>query len=243
MGATGGLLTVGLSCVPVGASLLSPYPGLKPGPYLCLTVSDTGNGMDASIKERIFDPYFTTKGPGEGTGLGLAVVQGIVKSVGGAIAVYSEPGQGTTFRVFLPQIEEEIAPEVEPVEALPLGTETILFVDDEKVLVDLGKEMLEELGYSVTAKTGSRDALETFRAQPEIFDLVITDMTMPDLTGRDLAKELITIRPGVPVIMCSGFSDLVDGKLQKETGIRELVMKPYATSHLAKIVRRVLEEE
>ncbi|HMK34801.1 MAG TPA: PAS domain S-box protein [Desulfomonilaceae bacterium] len=242
MRANGGVLTVGLSCGPVGAPFFSPCPGLKPGPYLCLTVSDTGHGMDTSISERIFDPYFTTKGPGEGTGLGLAVVQGIVKSHGGAITMHSEPGQGTTFSVFLPLIEEEIAPGVEPVDALPVGCERVLFVDDENVLVDLGKEMLEVLGYGVTAKTGSLEALATFRARPDAFDLVITDMTMPDLTGKDLARELVAVRPDVPVILCSGFSELADGPLSREMGIREIVMKPYAIDHLAITIRKVLDE-
>jgi PAS domain S-box-containing protein len=243
MRAKGGLLTVGLSCEPVDAQFLATFPGLRPGPYLCLTVKDTGHGMDASIGERIFDPYFTTKGPGEGTGLGLAVVQGIVKSHVGAVTVHSELGQGTTFRVFLPKAEEEISVRVEPVEALPVGSERILFVDDEKVLVDLGKEMLEGLGYRVTATTGGLEALEIFRAQPTAFDLVITDMTMPDITGRYLARELLAIRPDIPVILCSGLSEPVDGKPANLVGISAFVMKPYEISRVAKIIREVLEAE
>lgn len=190
--------------------------------------------------DRIFDPYFTTKGVGEGTGLGLSVVQGIVKSCGGAISVYSEAGRGTSFHVFLPRVEEEIAPQAREVEVLPTGDERILFVDDERPLVDLGKEMLESLGYSVSVNTNSLEALETFRAQPDAFDLVITDMTMPGLTGKELAKELMSIRSDIPIILCTGFSDLINEKQAEEIGIREFIMKPYVIASLAQTIRKVL---
>lgn len=238
----GGRLTVGLSHFAAGDTRRSRFPGLAAGPHLCLTVTDTGHGMDAAVKERIFDPYFTTKGSGEGTGLGLAVVQGIVRGHGGMISVDSEPGQGTTFNVFLPQIAHEIVHEHETSWVLPTGSERVLFVDDEHVLAELGKEMLEALGYAVTTMTNAHDALNAFRNRPEAFDLVITDMTMPGLTGRELAKELMALKPDLPVILCTGFSELVNANEVKESGIRELVMKPYAINNLAVTIRQVLHD-
>lgn len=238
----GGLLNLGLSRVKADAYLASSHPDLRPGNYLRLTVTDTGHGMEAAVIERIFDPYFTTKGVGEGTGLGLAVVQGIVKSHGGAITVYSEPGKGTSFQVFLPSIVHEMASEMETKEELPCGKERILFVDDEPMLVELGKKRLQSLGYLVTAVTNSLEALETFRMGPETFDLVITDMTMPGLTGSLLAQQLLAIRPGLPIILCTGFSHLINEQQAREMGIREFVMKPYPIADLARTIRKVLEE-
>ncbi len=240
MRARGGILSVGLSEVEADSSFVSRHPGLRVGPYVCLAVSDTGHGMDAAVLERIFEPYFTTKGAGEGTGLGLAVVQGIVRGCGGAVTVYSEPGEGTTFRVYLPRLEQETAPEPPRVEALPTGDERILFVDDENALVDLGTRMLESLGYRVIAKTNSLEALEAFRAQPDAFDVVITDMTMPALTGIDLAEEMMAIRPDIPIILCTGFSELINANQAKEAGIREFVMKPFVARAFAKTIRKVL---
>ncbi|MGZ3598016.1 MAG: hybrid sensor histidine kinase/response regulator [Syntrophales bacterium] len=239
----GGILSVSLASVEAATYLVSRYPDLKPGPYVRLTVGDTGHGVDPSILERIFDPYFTTKGPGEGTGMGLAVVQGIVKRHGGMITVQSEIGKGTSFHLLFPRIEQEIAQEAMVAEVLPRGRERILFVDDEKSLVDLGKGMLESLGYSVTIKTNSLEALETFRAQPDAFDLIITDVTMPGMTGIELAKELMAIRSDIPIILCTGFSELIDEKHAKEMGIREFVMKPFVIGKHAKAIRRVLEEK
>jgi PAS domain S-box-containing protein len=239
----GGILSVSLSSVEADAYLVSRYPDLKPGPYVRLTVGDTGHGVDPSILERIFDPYFTTKGPGEGTGMGLAVVQGIVKRHGGMITVHSELGKGTTFHALFPRIEQEIVPEATAAEALPLGSERILFIDDEKPLVDLGKGMLESLGYSVTTKTSSLEALEAFRAEPDAFDLVITDVTMPSMTGIELAKELMAIRPDIPIILCTGFSELINEKQAKEMGIQEFVMKPFVIGKHAKTIRKALEQK
>ena len=239
----GGILSVSLSSVEADAYLVSRYPDLKLGPYVRLTVGDSGHGVDPSLLERIFDPYFTTKGPGEGTGMGLAVVQGIVKRHGGMITVHSEIGKGTTFHALFPRIEQEIVPEDMLAEALPTGSERILFIDDEKPLVDLGKEMLESLGYSVTIKTNSLEALETFRAKPDAFDLIITDVTMPAMTGIELAKELMAIRPDIPIILCTGFSELINEKQAKEMGIQEFVMKPFVIGKHAKIIRKVLERK
>jgi len=242
MRAKGGILTVIMSEVEVDANLIVQCPDLKPGSYVKLSVSDTGHGMDSAVMERIFEPYFTTKAPGEGTGLGLAVVQGIVKGYGGSISVFSEPGCGTTFHVFLPRIKEKRAPETEAIEGLPTGRERILFVDDEEALVNLGKDMLEFLGYTVTAKMDSLEALEIFRAEPKAFDLVITDMTMPKLTGMELSRECMAIRPDIPCIICTGFSEMNEN-LIKDTGICEVVLKPFITSKIAKTIRKVLEKK
>jgi len=238
---TGGILGVKLSEVHLDAFYFSLYPSLKPGSYVMLTVTDTGHGMDCATRQRIFDPYFTTKKAGEGTGLGLAVVHGIVKSHDGLITVFSEPGQGATFHVFLPRIEGERAEKAGPAAMLPTGDEHILFVDDEPPLAELGKEMLESLGYQVIAETSSIEALQTFSAQPDAFDLVITDMTMPGLTGRDLARKLMAIRTDLPVVLCTGFSEMIDERQSKEAGILEFVMKPYVTDSLARTIRKVLD--
>ena len=209
-----------------------------------LSVSDTGKGMTPEVVSRIFDPFFTTKGPDEGTGLGLSVVYGIAKSHQGAITVDSEPAKGSTFNVFLPRIEIKDAFEPEIVmQQPPTGREQILFVDDEKVLAYLGHLMLEKLGYKVESWTSSVQALKAFEAQPEKFDLVITDMTMPHLTGIDLAKEVVRLRPQIPVILCSGFSDLITPENAGEMGITTMLIKPVILAELAKTVRQILDEK
>jgi PAS domain S-box-containing protein len=240
----GGVLEVSLADVdiyPDGAA--PPHLDLKPGPYLKLTVSDTGHGIERAIMERIFDPFFTTKRPGEGTGMGLAVVHGIVKSYGGAIVVDSEPGRGSTFDVFFPRIEGKFLPEVDSAAPMPTGNERILFVDDEEDLVDMVQQMLERLGYSVVVKTNSLEALEVFKVQPDQFALVITDQTMPYMAGVDLAKELMRIRPDIPIILCTGFSEVISAEEAKALGIREFVMKPFATRELAETIRRALDSK
>lgn len=238
----GGVLGVSLVDADIDSDGADPsYPDLHPGAYLKLTVSDTGHGIDRAIMERIFDPFFTSKKPGEGTGMGLAVVHGIVKSYGGAIVVDSEPGKGSRFDVFLPRIEGDFFPEADSAAPMPTGKERILFVDDEEDLVDMVQQMLERLGYSVAAKTNSLEALELFKAQPDQFALVITDQTMPHMTGADLAKELMRIRPDIPIILCTGFSEVISAEEAKALGIREFVMKPFATREIAEITRRVLD--
>ncbi|GAM09085.1 blue-light-activated protein [Geobacter sp. OR-1] len=236
----GGVLSVSLTDIEADAPLISFHPDIRQGPYLRLTVSDTGHGMEESVRERIFDPYFTTKKVGEGTGMGLAVVQGIVKSHGGAISVYSEPGLGTTFHIFLPKFRgDAVSPEASKTSEAR-GTERILFVDDEAMLADLGQELLESLGYSVTVTLSSREALELFRAAPKNFDLVITDMTMPGLTGKELAREFLGIRPEIPIILCTGFSEQINEKLAKEAGIKGYILKPYARNSLNDSIRKAL---
>jgi CheY-like chemotaxis protein len=199
----GGILEVALTEVNIDSPDLIPNLDLNPGTYLRLAVSDTGHGMDRAVVERIFDPYFTTKGPGEGTGLGLSVVHGIVRSHDGYITVYSELGEGTTFHIYLPRIEvKPKVPETISTEPAPKGKEHILFVDDDEQIVNVVQQILERLGYHVAARTSSVEALEAFQAQPEKFDLVITDMTMPNMIGTELAKRLIDIRPDKNIVCC-----------------------------------------
>ncbi|MBW1740158.1 MAG: response regulator [Deltaproteobacteria bacterium] len=239
----GGVLEVSLSEIDVDldAEALPQHLDMKPGPYVKLTVSDTGPGMEPAVLERIFDPYFTTKGLGEGTGMGLAVVHGIVKGHGGGITVHSKLGQGTTFHVYLPRFESAVAPEARTAEPIPKGKEHILFVDDEEQLVRMAHQALKRLGYEVTVRTSSVEALEAFRAQPDKFDIVITDQTMPNMTGIGLAKELLRIRPDIPIILCTGFSEAITPERAKAMGIREFIMKPIVTSDIAKSIRRVLD--
>jgi PAS domain S-box-containing protein len=242
MGENGGILDVSLEKVGNGTDVGVRFAGLSPGPHLKLTVSDNGHGMTPEVKERIFDPYFTTKEKGEGTGLGLAMVHGIVKSHGGTITVYSEPEMGSTFHVYLPIMETETDQDMGTEETVPTGSERILFVDDEQPIVDIAKQMVEQLGYTVVTKTSSLEALEVFRTKPDEFDLVITDMTMPNMTGEELANELMFIRPDIPIILCTGFSRRVSEKKAKAMGIQAFILKPILRQELAETIRRVLDE-
>jgi PAS domain S-box-containing protein len=242
MRACGGALLVRLSYAVVHDRRYSPHPDLESGPYVCVEVSDTGHGIEPGVLERIFDPYFTTKRIGEGTGLGLSVVQGIVRTYGGVITVHSEPNKGTTFKVFFRSMGKQAPNGTEAREALPVGAERILFVDDEAILAELGKELLESLGYKVVTKTNSLEALETFRADPHGFDLVITDMTMPGLRGEELAREIIALRPGMPIILCTGYSELINETQARGMGIREFLMKPYLAANFAETIRKVLNK-
>jgi PAS domain S-box-containing protein len=239
---SGGILEIGVKDIDIDELYAANSLGVAPGPYVRISVSDTGCGIKREIMDRIFEPYFTTKAVGDGTGLGLSVVHGIVKSHKGAVTVYSEPGKGSTFHVYLPRIESgEPATETEQEELLPHGTERILFVDDEESIVIIARQMLNRLGYSVTTSTDSLEALRVFREQPERFDLVITDMTMPDMTGERLSRELMGIRPDIPIVLCTGFSELITEQKARELGIREFVMKPLTTKEMAIVVRRALD--
>ncbi len=239
---TDGKLTITLKEVELSAEDLKD-PAMIPGPHVCLTVADTGPGMEQGIIARIFDPYFTTKEEGKGTGLGLAVVHGIVKSYGGHISVYSELGKGTEFKVYLPVIKpQETAQIIEADLPIQKGNERILLIDDQDVIVQMIRQMLERLGYHVTARASSTDALEAFRTQPDKFDLVITDMTMPNMTGDKLAGELIKIRSDIPVILCTGFSEIMSKEKAAAMGIKGFLMKPVVIKDLSGMIRKVLDQ-
>jgi len=214
---------------------------MSPGSYACLTVADTGIGMQKAVLDRIFNPYFTTKGKDLGTGLGLAVVHSIVNSYGGCISVYSEPGMGTTFHIYLPIIKTKLKmKDTKTIVSCMGGKERILLVDDEEQIVRMEKKMLERLGYRVTVENSSFQALEKFRSEPERFDLVITDMTMPEMTGTELSKKLIEIRPDILIIICSGFSEQINGEKATALGINGYVMKPMIMSALDQKIRNAL---
>ena len=236
----GGVLEVKLDEGEISAGDPDLSVNMQPGRYQVLTVSDTGTGMDASVKERIFDPFFTTKGPGKGTGLGLSVVHGIIRSHGGKINCYSVPGKGATFQVYFPTVKEEPSEKPDKFDSIPRGRERILFVDDEAALVDISEQMLQSFGYHVVARTSSIEALEAFRTKPDQFDLLITDNIMPNMTGVELAKEIKRIRPDMPVILCTGFSDTVMEETAKALGIAGLIMKPIIRGNMAGVIRRAL---
>jgi PAS domain S-box-containing protein len=238
----GGIMEVSLTEVGLTPDIIPLSPDTDEGCYLRLGISDTGHGMDANTLEHIFEPYFTTKEVGKGTGFGLAVVHGIVKRHGGAITVHSSPGVGTTFYVYLPSIGDAHVVDRNMEETTPEGSESILFIDDEQVLANLAKEMLEQLGYRVRACTSSVDALNLFRSEPHGFDLIITDYTMPQMTGVDLARQMLLIRPDVPIILCTGYSEKINEVIARETGVREFVMKPFSMRGIATVIRRTLDE-
>ncbi|MBW1861664.1 MAG: PAS domain S-box protein [Deltaproteobacteria bacterium] len=238
----GGVLEVSLK--EVDGDSLASYGEIKPGIYLRLTVSDTGKGMDPEVLERIFNPYFTTKSQGSGTGIGLSVVHGIVKSYSGQITVNSKLGEGSQFHVYLPRIRaSSAAPSNLSTRPAPNGTERILLVDDEAQIVRMVQQMLENLGYHVTVRTSSLDAFEAFCTQPDKFDLVITDQTMPNIAGTELAQKLTGIRPDIPIILCTGFSEVITEEEARAMGIRKYVMKPVVRSELARAIRQLLDQE
>ena len=235
-----GVLEISLSNIELDQNAAARHPELKPGPHLKLSVRDTGHGIHPEAQERIFEPYFTTKVKGEGTGLGLAVVQGIIKSQNGAITVESEVGKGSTFHVYLPIIQRNVTVDEVESTALPMGHERILLVDDEQPLVEIGKQMLERLGYTVAARTSSIEALELFKVQPNRFDLVITDIVMPNMTGEKLAEKLMDIRADIPIILCTGYSEKFTRRQASDMGIRSFLMKPLVMQDLAGTVRQAL---
>jgi signal transduction histidine kinase/response regulator RpfG family c-di-GMP phosphodiesterase len=238
----GGVLEIELKNIIVERDIRRKDMDLEVGDYVELRVSDTGTGIDPEILEKIFEPYFTTKGPAEGTGMGLSMVHGIVASYSGKMTVDSTLGKGSTFAIYLPVTEEQSLDRPYEFDTLQGGTERILFVDDEDMIAKMGRRMLESLGYSVTALTKSLEALDLFKSKPNDFDLVITDMTMPNMTGDKLALELMNIRSDIPVILCTGYSKIMSDETASKIGIKAFIYKPTEHADLAKTVRKVLDK-
>jgi len=241
-----GTLEISLTDIDITQETVHLYEKLKPGQYVKLSISDTGHGMNSTVMKRIFEPYFTTRKFGEGIGMGLPVVHGIVKSHKGEIKVYSEIGKGTQFHIYFPCLTrsryENMAKETEQL-IVQEGKKYILFVDDRKEIVNIGNRLIKKLGYEVIATTCSIEALEIFRNKPDKFSLVITDQTMPNMSGIALARELMRIRPDIPVILCTGYSEQVNEEQALSTGIREFIMKPFTMNNLANSIRNILGED
>jgi PAS domain S-box-containing protein len=240
---SGGKLTVTLDKTTLGKQFCTMHPEIVPGVYFQLTVADTGHGISPEIMEKIFDPYFTTKKMEEGTGLGLSVSLGIVKSCGGEITVESTLNKGSIFRVYLPEIRRNALKEEDKVIELPTGDQCILFVDDEPALVDMGQQRLSRLGYQVEGYTSSVKALSQFQNNPFRYDLVITDMTMPVISGDRLARRLIEIRSDIPIILCTGYNRQISDETASACGIRSLLMKPITIKAMAETVKQVLSQK
>ncbi len=241
MGEGYGILEINLCKCVVNTDGKNMLPGAVPGSYIKLTVKDTGEGMDRAVLERIFEPYFTTKEPGKGTGLGLSMVYGIVKSYGGVITVDSEPGKGTVFEVYFPGIPGSSPVEPETVKAYASGKELILFVDDEEELLFVSRLSLERLGYSVITASNGSEALKIFEKMPEKISLVITDQSMPQMKGIDLAEKVLTLRPGIPLILCTGLSDTIDMEKAASMDIKEILLKPFDLETLAGTITKLLK--
>jgi len=239
---TGGVLEIELSSVVISHESMRKYNDISPGPFLELKISDTGTGIDSKIIHQIFDPFFTTKDKEKGTGMGLAVVHGIVKDHGGDINIDSQLGKGTIFSIVLPQVIAEPDKEEDSSSEIQTGNEHILFVDDEQILMDLGKITLESLGYTVTAKNSSIEAFETFQQAPNTFDMVITDQTMPHITGYNLAKRILEIKPSANIILCTGYSETITPKKTETAGIKALIYKPIGMKEIAQKIREVLDK-
>lgn len=238
---SGGILSVSLKERMLSHKTLSSEK-LSPGGFICLTIKDTGMGIPQEILPKIFDPYFTTKGIEKGTGLGLSVVHGIVKNSKGEIIVKSTPGKGSSFEIYFPVYKEKKEHSfTRPKQSLPRGNERILLVDDEMHVLNIEKLLLKRLGYHVTSMTNPIDAFSLFASQPGKFDMVITDLTMPGLTGIQLAREIIELKPGIPIIMCTGFSDKNNHASVIQMGVKAILMKPIVMSDLAMTVKKVLK--
>ncbi|MCP4713710.1 MAG: response regulator, partial [Deltaproteobacteria bacterium] len=238
---SGGVLEITLSPIIITQESLSKYHDVSPGPFVELKITDSGIGIEPRLIHRIFEPFFTTKEMEKGTGMGLAVVHGIVKDHGGNISVDSRPGKGTTFTILLPQVVAEPDNEEAAPTEVPTGNEHILLVDDEKTLKELGGKILGSLGYQVTAFSSSIEAFETFRQSPDIFDMVISDQTMPHMTGYSLSKRILEIKPELPVIICTGYSDTISTKKTESAGIKALIYKPIHRNEIARTIRAVLD--
>lgn len=239
----GGTLSVKLSAVTLTADDLVSEPDVRPGRYMRLSVGDTGTGIEPEIRKRIFEPYFTTKETDKGTGMGLAIVHGIVKNCAGFISCESRVGMGTVFHIHIPCLRGYVSASTgDKKEVATAGTERVLFIDDEPMLAEMNKVMLEKSGYAVTVQTSSREALATFSSRPEDFDIVITDQTMPGLTGFELAREMLRLRPELPIILCTGYSTIITEEKARSAGIKGFALKPLSKSRLTMLIREVLEK-
>jgi CheY-like chemotaxis protein len=238
-----GRLTVTIENFHADEAFVEVHPELQPMGYVRLSISDTGTGMDSSTLSRIFEPFFTTKAPGEGTGLGLAVVQGIMQCHEGTVTVYSHPGEGTTFHLYFPAygVPEEGSAGESPAAALGRG-ERILYVDDELILARMGQKLLDRLGYAVDINASAAQALDTVRKSPMAYDLVITDQMMPTLTGMDLARQILEIRPDLPIILVTGYTANLTVERVRALGIQDMLMKPISLAALGASFHRVLTE-
>jgi CheY-like chemotaxis protein len=241
----GGVLTVSLNSVVMAGHHSAQGVEFADGEYLHLQVNDTGKGMDQQTLANIFEPYFTSKGIGEGTGLGLAVVHGIVKGHGGYITVDSEVGQGSTFHVYLPlyEVEEQVDTGKSIMTDSATGHGRILFVDDEQNITSVAQEFFSSCGYEISCFNEPVQGLEAFKKQPELYDILITDMAMPMMTGDLLAQDVLKIRPALPVILCTGYSEQIDQKRALSLGIRKYIQKPVVMSELEKCVQQLLADE
>ncbi|MCP4748962.1 MAG: response regulator [Desulfobacteraceae bacterium] len=239
----GGVLTVGLTKEVLSNNFTRHYPGMLPGNYLRLEVSDTGHGICPSIVDKLFDPYFTTKTDKKGSGIGLSVVQAIIQNCGGAISVGSRAGELTTFKIYLPIFLQTAvySPADESIAAS--GNERILFVDDEPDLAELGGRLLKKMGYQATICTSSADALALFKKTPNEFDLLVTDMTMPTMTGDILSKKIRAIRPDIPIVICTSYSEKVTWEMIEQLAIRSVIMKPLALNEMALCIRQALDDK
>ncbi|TKB12337.1 PAS domain S-box protein [Desulforhopalus sp. IMCC35007] len=239
----GGTLTISLQKIILSQEDLAMEPDLQPGSFVQLLIKDTGEGIPLETRERIFDPFFTTKEVGKGTGLGLSMVYSIVKSSGGSIICDSRLGEGSEFRIILPALEDQVVEESGSTELPPHGKEHILFIDDEEMLAELGQAVLKRLGYEVTTRRNSLDALTTFQNQPDAFDMIITDQTMPGMTGVDLARRILQIHPRMPIILCTGYSSQVSEETAKAAGIKGFAFKPMTQKDIAELIRKILDEQ
>ena len=238
----GGTLTISLKKVDINEEFQNSMAEVKPGAYVNLRVADTGHGIEAQHRHRIFEPYFTTKEKVSGTGLGLYVVHGIVQQYNGRIDVTGKPGQGTAFSIFFPEIEMQSNADAQAARVYPTGKEQIMLVDDDTQLVEMNSEMLASFGYRVIPAAGPADALKTFKKSPESFDLVITDQTMPGMSGEMLISRLREIRPDLPSIICTGYSVAMDKEKARRKGIEGFLLKPVRMAELARTVRHVLDK-
>lgn len=238
----GGTLNIELKNIHIDEDSRPLTLTIKPGDYVQLTVSDTGSGIEPAVIGKIFDPYFTTKEPGKGTGMGLAIIHGIITDYGGTIKVESEPGKGAIFHAYFPVIaQQELLPEKDDQE-IPMGNARILLIDDEKTLAEMGKDMLERLGYKVTVQQSSLEALRIFQSNPDAFDVVLTDQTMPGMTGSELARHILQLRPDIPIILCTGYSSLIDEESAKAMGIKEFVLKPLTRQTIARLLHKIIND-